>query len=64
MSSVQKSAHEAREKYLAEFSKIFAQELGEAYDSAAMNADAVEALRSCIEAGVAVWGYPVVIPND
>ena len=50
----------AKEEYMQTFSRLFEAELLEVYD-ADVNGEAVKHLRSCIEAGVAVWGHPLVL---
>jgi hypothetical protein len=51
-----------RDAYMEEFSAMFEAELLEIYE-ADTTGEAVMHLRSCIEAGVAVWGHPLVLPD-
>lgn len=49
-----------RDSYMEKFSTLFERELVEVYETDA-SADAVKQLRQCIEAGVAVFGHPLVV---
>lgn len=54
------SVAQAKDQYMETFSRLFEEEIVEAYESD-VNGEAVKHLRSCIEAGVAVWGFPLVM---
>jgi hypothetical protein len=45
------------------FSTVFEEELLAVYEAEGSSAEAVRQLTACIEAGVAVWGYPLVLPD-
>lgn len=51
-----------RDAYMQYFSDTFSDELVDLYELDG-NADAVEHLTACMEAGVAVWGHPLVVPT-
>jgi hypothetical protein len=48
------SVAQAKDQYMETFSRLFEDEIVEVYESD-VNGEAVKHLRSCIEAGVAVW---------
>ncbi|CUG93540.1 Hypothetical protein, putative [Bodo saltans] len=54
------SVAQAKDQYMETFSRLFEEEIVEVYESD-VNGEAVKHLRSCIEAGVAVWGFPLVM---
>lgn len=61
-SRIASSVHEVREAYMEEFSRLFESELVEIYETD-VTGEAVKHLRACMEAGVAVWGHPLVLPD-
>lgn len=54
------SVAQAKDQYMETFSRLFEDEIVEVYEGD-VNGEAVKHLRSCIEAGVAVWGHPLVL---
>jgi hypothetical protein len=54
------SVAQAKDQYMETFSRLFEEEIVDVYESD-VNGEAVKHLRSCIEAGVAVWGFPLVM---
>lgn len=51
-----------RDDYMKFFSDVFAGELVELYELDGSR-DAVQQLKACVEAGVAVYGHPITLPD-
>ncbi len=45
------------------FSSVFEDELLAVYEAEGGSTEAVRQLTACIEVGVAVWGFPLVLPD-
>ena len=55
------TAHrQAKEHYMQSFTGLFESELVEIYE-ADSSGEALQQLKLCIEAGVAIWGYPLAV---
>jgi hypothetical protein len=53
----------ARDAYMQHFSSVFEDELLAVYEAEGGSTEAVRQLTACIEVGVAVWGFPLVLPD-
>ncbi|CCW63198.1 unnamed protein product [Phytomonas sp. EM1] len=53
---------QTRNAYMQLFSDTFSDELVGMYEKDG-SADAMQHLKDCIECGVSVWGFPLVLPN-
>jgi hypothetical protein len=53
----------ARDAYMQHFSAVFEDELLAVYEAEGASPEAIRQLTACIEVGVAVWGYPLVLPD-
>ncbi|CCW70100.1 unnamed protein product [Phytomonas sp. Hart1] len=60
--TVAQKTQRARDAYMQLFSDTFADELVEIYEQDG-STDAMQHLKDCIECGVSVWGFPLVLPN-
>mmetsp|Transcript_71420 Transcript_71420/g.83087 ORF Transcript_71420/g.83087 Transcript_71420/m.83087 type:complete len:80 (-) Transcript_71420:68-307(-) len=56
------SWQESKDLYMERFAKLFEDDLVQIYESDTTG-EAVKHLRACVEAGAAVWGYPLALPD-
>lgn len=56
------SWQESKDRYMERFAKLFEEELVQIYESDTTG-EVVKHLRACVEAGAAVWGYPLALPD-